>query len=204
MHFSLFIIVDCLRTLFLTKEDIKPLLGVVLIKPQWLADVMKELMKIDRGDVKFDNRREVREAIDCLLETGKADEELVLFPLWQEHHDGSKQVFKQICLLLEAYGVIIPIKKENKIPQSYYITCKLPQNVKIPDESDNCHTIYVKFNKGLFPPFVLHQMMFKMFQDYNPSCYEFGNSKCFMEYIEKSQWWLYQQSYDDEIRVVIR
>ena len=183
----------------------EPLQGVVLIKPQWLADVMKELMKIDRGEKKFESlEREVNKAIECLLKTGKADKKLVLFPLWQEHHNGSKQLFEQICLLLEAYGVIIPIKKENEIAQCYYISCKLPQSENIPETSKNCHSFHVSFKDGLFPPFVLHQLMFKMYQDYNPSKYEFGKTECYMEYIKDCQWWLYQHSYDDVIKVAIR
>ena len=202
---KLILFIGCLPTLFLTKEDMQPLQGVVLIKPQWLADVMKELMKIDRGDEKFQNATEdVREAIGCLLKTGKADKKFALFPLWQEHHNGSEQMFEQICLLLEAYGVIIPIKKGNEIAQCYYISCRLPQSVNTPEITKNCHSFCVSFKDGLFPPFVLHQLMFKMYQDYNPSKYEFGKTKCYMEYIEDCQWWLYQHSYDDIIMVTIR
>jgi len=35
-----------LPDLFLSKEQMKPLHDVVLIKPQWLADVMKELIEV--------------------------------------------------------------------------------------------------------------------------------------------------------------
>ena len=51
VHFK-FNFIDNIRTLFLSEKDIKPLEDVVLIKPQWLADVMNELMRIDRGDKK--------------------------------------------------------------------------------------------------------------------------------------------------------
>ena len=193
--------VGCLPTLFLSKEDVQPLQGIVLIKPQWLADVMKELMKIDRGDEKFDNvGRETRKAIDCLIETGKADKEHVLFPLWEEHHNGSEELFEQICLLLEAYGVIIPIKQS----QCYYISCKLPKIISTPRITDNCHNFRVDFKDGFFPPFILHQLMFKMYQDHNPSKYEFGDKECYMEYIKDCQWWLRQNSYNDAIDVTIR
>lgn len=196
----------CLPTLFLTKEERKPLQEVILIKPQWLADVMKELMKIDRGDAEFENAsKETCEGIDCLIETGKADKENVLFPLWKEHHKGSNQLFEQICLLLEAYGVIIPIKQST---QCYYISCKLPQEVKIPKMTDNCHQIHVNFKDGFFPPFILHQLMFKMYRDYNdevnPLNCKFSDNKCYMEYIEDCQWWLSQNGYDDIIDITIR
>ena len=193
----------CLPTLFLTKEDTKPLQEVVLIKPQWLADVMKELMNIDRGDEKFEDLgRETHEAIDCLINTGKADKDLVLFPLWKEHHNGSQQLFEQICLLLEAYGVIIPIEQS----QCYYISCKLPiaKELKIPRRTNNCNTFHVDFKNGLFPPFILHQLMFKMYQDCSPSKYEFGMNECYMEYIQDCQWWLGQNGYDEIIEVTIR
>ena len=176
----------------------------MLIKPQWLADVMKELMNIDRGDEKFENiGKDVREAIGHLIETGKADKKLVLFPLWQEHHNGSQQVFEQICLLLEAYGVIIPTKQS----QYYYISCKLPQKVEIPTITDNCHSFQVNFKDGFFPPFILHQLMFKMYQeiqDYSVSKCEFGKNACYMHYIDDCQWWLCQKGFDDVIDVTIR
>lgn len=191
----------CLPNLFLTKEDIEPLQGVILIKPQWLADVMKELMKIDRG--KFENMKlEVRREFDRLIKTGKAHKECVLFPLWKEHHNDSVELFEQICLLLEAYSVIIPIKRENY----YYISCKLPrsQEVDIPESTDNCHSFQVDFKNGFFPPFILHQLMFKMYQDNDPSKSEFSESACYMHYIEDCQWWLSQNSYNDAINVTIR
>ena len=82
VHFK-FNFINNLRTLFLSEKDVKPLEDVVLIKPQWLADVMNELMRIDRGDEeKFkDIEEKISEAIDCLMETGKAHREHVLFPL---------------------------------------------------------------------------------------------------------------------------
>ena len=205
VHFK-FNFIDNLCTLFLSEKDVKPLEDVVLIKPQWLADVMNELMRIDRGDEeRFQNmEEEVSKAIDCLMESGKAHREHVLFPLWKEHHNGSKQLFDQICLLLEAYGVIIPIKRENNIPLWYYISCKLPQVVNIPQRTKNCHHFHIDFNKGLFPPFVLHQLMFKMYQDYNLSKCKFGKNGCYMESIKDCQWWLHQDGYDDVIKVTVR
>ena len=191
--------VGCLPNLFLTKEDVEPLQGVILIKPQWLADVMKELMKIDRE--KFENmERGERKEFDCLIETGKANKENVLFPLWKKHHNDSVQLFEQICLLLEAYGVIIPIKSESY----YYISCKLPEKVNIPKSTKNCHSFLVDFKNGFFPPFILHQLMFKMYQDNDPLMRLFGESACYMEYIEDCHWWLSQSNYNDAINVTIR
>ena len=161
---------------------------------------MKEVMKIDRG--KFVNmEREVRKEFDRLIETGKAHKEHVLFPLWKEHHNGSKELFEQICLLLEAYGVIIPIKRENY----YYVSCKLPQKVNIPPITSNCHSFRVDFKNGFFPPFILHQLMFKMYQDNNNLLKsEFSESACYMHFIEDCHWWLNQNSYNDAINVTIR
>ena len=188
--------------MFVTKEDLQRLQGVVLIKPQWLADVMKELINIDRGDVeKFkDMKGMVREAIDHLIDTGKADKKNVLFPLWQNHHNGSERVFEAMCLFLEAYGVIIPIKQS----QCYYISCKLPQKVEIPKITSNCHNVRVDFKKGFFPTFIFQQLMFKMYQDYDSSKCEFGKNECYMHYIDGCHWWLHQDSYDDIINVTIR
>ena len=148
---------------------------------------------MERGELKV---------FDCLIEMGKAHKERVLFPLWKEHHNNSVELFEQICLLLEAYGVIIPIKTEN----CYYISCKLPQlqEINIPESTDNCHSFCVDFKNGFFPPFILHQLMFKMYQDNDLTKSEFSESACYMQYIEDCQWWLSQNSYNDAINVTIR
>ena len=180
----------------------KPLHDVVLIKPQWLADVMKELMNIDRGDDKLTPEGDdMQKALRQFEKEGKADKEQVLYPLWRKYHNGSKEVFEQICLLLEAYGLIVPIQQ----CQCYYVPCKLPQTIKgIPDVTENCNKISVVFKDSLFPPFLLHHLMFLMYREHSPSHYLFSDKECFMEYIKDCQWWIKQNDIYDSIDVTIR
>ena len=52
----------------------EPLHDVVLIKPQWLADVMKELMNIDQGDDKLKPEGDdMKKALHKFEKEGKAD-----------------------------------------------------------------------------------------------------------------------------------
>ena len=187
----------------------KPLHDVVLIKPQWLADVMKELMNIDRGDDKLKPEGDdMRKALRKFEKEGKADKKHVLYPLWTEYHNGSEEVFQQICLLLEAYGLIVPIQQS----QVYYVPCKLPQTVAnaIPNVTKNCHKLCVSFKDGFFPPFLLHHLMFLLYQrvedidgDEDDDNY-FSDKKCFVESVAGCQWWLSQSGLSDGIDVTIR
>ena len=181
----------------------EPLHEVVLIKLQWLADVMKELMNIDRGDDKLKPEgNDMKKALRKFEKEGKADKKQVMFPLWKKYHNESEEVFQQICLLLEAYGLIVPIEQS----QCYYVPCKLPQNVQeeFPCITNDCHKISLIFKDGLFPPFLLHHLMFLMYREQTPSHYLFYDKESFMEYVEDCQWWLNQNDNCDSIDVTIR
>lgn len=186
----------------------KPLQGMVLIEPQWLADVMKVLMNIDRdkGSKGFSSefkKNENRLALNQLEKNGIADANLVLFPLWEKFHNGSKEVFQQICLLLAAYGLIIPVKSS----PAYFIPCKLPtdENLDVVATS-SCNKINVKFKDGFVPPFILHHMMFTMYQEIqcDNMKHQFLASQCFMEYVKDCQWWLSQADGSNVIEINLR
>ncbi|XP_065910261.1 uncharacterized protein [Dysidea avara] len=196
-----------LPTLFLSKEQMEPLHDVVLIKPQWLADVMKELMNIDRGDDKLKPKEDdMKKALRKFKNEGKADKKHVLFPLWREYHNGSEEMFQQICLLLEAYGLIVPVQQS----QYYYVPCKLPKDVEniIPNVTKNCHKLCVSFKDGFYPPFLLHHLMFLMYRriqdidDDDDNC--FFDEKCYIECVADCQWWLSQSVPSNSIDVAIR
>ena len=203
-HFSL---IGNLPTLFLSKQQMEPLYDVVLIKPQWLADVMKELMNIDRGDDKLKPEGDdMKKALRKFEKEGKADKKQVMFPLWRKYHNGSEEVFQQICLLLEAYGLIVPIEHS----QCYYVPCKLPKDVKniIPNVTKNCHKVCVSFKDGFYPPFLLHHLMFLLYRriqdidDDDDNC--FFDEKCYIECVADCQWWLSQSVPSNSIDVAIR
>jgi len=181
----------------------KPLHDVVLIKPQWLADVMKELMNIDRGDDKLKPEGDdMKKALRKFEKEGTVDKKQVLYPLWRKYHNGSEEVFQQICLLLEAYGLIVPIEQSQQV---YFVPCKLPQTVNdIPIVTENCHKISLIFKDSLFPPFLLHQLMFLLYREQTPSHYLFSDKECFIEYVRGCQWWLKQNDSCDSIDVTIR
>ena len=200
------IIAGNLPTLFLSKKEMKPLHDVVLIKPQWLADVMKELMNIDRGSDKLKcEGDDMKKALRLFKKEGKADKKQVLYRLWREYHNGSEKVFKQICLLLEAYGLIVSVQQS----QCYYILCKLPQTVKgIPRVTTDCHKLCVILKDGLSPPYLLHHLMFLMYQRIQDTDDDddnlFFDKGCYIEYVGDCQWWLSQSDPSDNIDVTIR
>jgi len=125
----------------------KPLHDVVLIR---LADVMKELMKIDRGDDKFKHEGiNMQKALHKFENEGKADKKQMLFPLWREYHNGSEEVFEQICLLPEAYGLIVPIKQ----PQCYYSMSLVSYQTLdgiLPETKKNSHILVSVLKMGFF------------------------------------------------------
>lgn len=166
----------------------------MLLMPQWLADVMKELMQIKRSDSKYNQQSLYR-----LKEEGIADEN-ILSILWEKKIES----FHLIIIFLQAYGLIVPVGQE---PRQYYIPSQLPikppSNKRMSSRTDDCNLVYISFD-GFLPPFILHHLMFKMYSDSRNSrdcC--FIATKGFIEQVDDCQWWVCQGR-SDVIEVWIR
>jgi len=185
------IAVGKLLTIFVSKEKLSALQGMLLLTPQWLADIMKELMQIKLCDDKYDIKSVLR-----LQDEGIVDEK-ILSILWEKQLEEKMQL---ILIFLQAYGLIVPVRQN---PQQYYIPSKLPPtSKKIKKQTPDCSKVHINFNHddGFLPPFVLHHLMFKMYSDSKQSkeCY-FLATEAFIEPLHNCQWWVCQGNSTSEI-----
>ena len=172
---------------------------VILISPQWLADVMKELVQLKRPNRGFSG-----EALHQLEHKGIVNRDEILDPLWRKYHDGVADLLEQICILLQAYGLIIPV---HQVSSYYYIPCKLPAtSSELVQPTGNCSKFLVNFENHFLPPFTLHHLMFLMYSSTKSNSQidkcTFLNTQCFIEWVNDCQWWLRQDN--DVIHVTVR
>ena len=195
---SIIIVTGKLPTIFLDKEKLSVLKDTLLLSPQWLADVMKELMLIKRSDERYDVK-----SLHRLQQEGIVDEK-ILSVLWVYQLKERKETFQLILIFLQAYGLIVPVGQQE--PQQYYVPSQLPSTSKrMKKPTADCNKVRISFghDDGFLPPFVLHHLMFKMYSDS-----EKGEDCCllatesFISPLCDCQWWVCQG--DDVIEVWIR
>ena len=180
------------------KETLSELKDTLLLSPQWLADVMKELMQIKRSDDKYDVK-----SLHRLQQEGIVDEK-ILSLLWVYQLKGEEETFQLISVFLQAYGLIVPVGQQE--PQQYYVPSLLPStSKKMKKPTADCNKVHISFghDDGFLPPFVLHDFMFKMYSDSQKGkeCCFLANES-FIEPLCDCQWWVCQG--DDVIEVWIR
>jgi len=193
-------IIGKLPTLFVTKEQMNVLQDVVLISPQWLANVMKELMQLKR-DSGHDPK-----ALHQLHQKGIVDRDKILDPLWKKYHNSDPDILEQICILLQAFGLIIPVSQQLSL---YYIPCMLPASPTTENTlmtlTDKCCKFHVSFKDQFLPPFTLHHLMFLMYSSAKSNGQKdkccFLKTRCFIEWVNDCQWWLEQSN--DVIHVTV-
>ena len=188
-----------LPAIFVTKDRLLVLQDTILLFPQWLADVMKELMEIERNDPKY-NPKSIRQ----LQQDGIVDKQFLSI-LWEKQLKESRETFQIISVLLQAYGLIIPVVQQEAL--QYYIPFQLPSDSdKMKKSTSDCNRIHISFSldDGFLPPFLLHHVMFKLYthsQRSKECC--FLATKGFIESLNGCQWWVRQKN-DDVIEVLIR
>ena len=180
------------------KEKLSELKDTLLLSPQWLADIMKELMLIKRSNNRYDAKSLCR-----LQKEGIVDEK-ILSLLWVYQLKEKKETLHLISMFLQAYGLIISVGQEE--PQQYYIPSQLPStSEKMKKPTADCNKVHISFghDDGFLPPFVLHHLIFKMYSDSQKGkeCYFLANES-FIEPLCDCQWWVCQG--DDVIEVWIR
>ena len=183
----------------MSQDRLSILEDTILLSPQWLADVMKELTKIDRSDPKYDPL-----SVRRLQQDGIVDE-LILSILWEKQLKESSNTFQIISVLLQAYGLIIPMRHQQAL--QYYIPSQLPSDSgKMKTSTSDCNQIHISFglDDSFLPPFLLHHVMFKLYthSEHSKECC-FLATKGFIESLNGCQWWVRQKN-DDVIEVLIR
>lgn len=203
------LIVERLPILFLPdKKDRELLLNLVILEPAWLIGVMKIIMELSRtsqGD---------RRLIIKLDDTGIASESL-LREKWADFYTESESgpSFHQLCLILQAYCLIFPLKgfqspaepalpsADGQTSKSFLVPSKMPEIAKA-DEVDSdvpWVVFYFDFEKFL-PEVIYHRLICIMLacaDDYTSEDVmpKFSKSwSCFYD-IEESHWkFKYQQT----------
>lgn len=96
---------DKLPTLFLGESEKKQLADLVLLDPKWLITLMKLVMELKDGATNHKG-----EDLRDLKKTGIARAAL-LRDCWQEYLTTDSDIlFRQLCLMLQAYCLIYPIR----------------------------------------------------------------------------------------------
>ena len=144
------------------KKDCELLQNLVVLEPAWLISVMKVVMELNRkspGD---------RSLIITLDDTGIASESL-LREKWADFYTESDSgpSFHQLCLILQAYCLIFPLKgfqsiTEANIPspssdggqtvKSFLVPSKLPEMAKEDEINIDVPWIVFYFNFEKFLP----------------------------------------------------
>ena len=97
--------IEELPTLFLDKWEQQQLADLVLLDPKWLITLMKIVMELEPGAIDYTG-----EDLRDLKETGIA-RAVLLRDCWKEYHSTDDDVsFRQLCLMLQAYCLIYPIR----------------------------------------------------------------------------------------------
>ena len=105
-----FVSVEELPTLFFKEWEQQELEDLVLLDPKWLITLMKFVMELEDG-VHYYAGKDLRD----LKETGVASA-VLLRNCWKEYHATDDDVsFRQLCLMLQAYCLIYPIRGDVKL-----------------------------------------------------------------------------------------
>ena len=136
-----------LPTLFLEKTEKEPLANLVLLDPKWLITLMTIIMELERGAADFTG-----EDVRNLTQRGIARAEL-LRKCWRKKLSldaGGNILFRQVCLVLQAYCLIYPIRsRTDTTADEYLVPCKLPPK-KIEKKDLPWVTFYFDFH-GFLP-----------------------------------------------------
>ena len=124
-----------------------PLANLVLLDPKWLIKLMTIIMELERGATGFSGE-EVRD----LTQRGIAKAKF-LRKCWRKELSldaGGNILFRQVCLVLQAYCLIYPIRSStDTTADEYLVPCKLPPK-KIERKDLPWVTFYFDF-RGFLP-----------------------------------------------------
>ena len=184
-----------LPTLFLSEDEKAILHSAIILDPQWLAEIMTELMKVD-----FSSKHNAQN-IHQLLNHGLAKQDF-LKSLWDDYLDKSTQEsqersFQQLCLFLQAFCLIIPASSVNISTNQgslYLIPCKLKGKNK-PPQSPEYPKEWIQFCfdfKGYLPAEVFHRLSCLLACDSTDPTHEntFRYNYCSLWDIQQSNLWL--------------
>ena len=125
------LIAEFLPRLFLKDDHLKELRNLIILDPQWLMTMMKDIveLKTDHGNKEL----LLSNTQAQYLRDGFAD--FSIFKIfWEETSDSLSAITVQhLCLIFQAYCLIYPVHSVNArgrtAEQKYIIPCKLPEQI---------------------------------------------------------------------------
>ncbi|ORU95094.1 MAG: hypothetical protein A6F71_10540 [Cycloclasticus sp. symbiont of Poecilosclerida sp. M] len=159
---------EFLPRLFLKNDDRKELCGLIILDPQWLMTLMKDIVELKTGNGNKEQLLDDNTQVQQLKE-GFAD--LTVFKIiWEEFVASSSAItVRHLCLIFQAYCLIYPVHSVDACgitagsdEQKYIIPCKLPDRIndehicKIIENHDA--TFYFDFYEFL-PDEIYHRLI---------------------------------------------
>ncbi len=152
-----------LSTLFLNKEEMEQISNLVIIDPQWLFSAMQVIMELPTNDTRITGEEQL-----MLEKSGKIAFK-ALEKLWsgssslQVKQSGLENAHK-LCLILQAYCLIHPVKFEGKGEDFYYIIPSLlPAHLPDPKHTSvECSQLWMHFYfdfQQFLPQEIFHRLI---------------------------------------------
>ena len=193
--FTLFFLTAVLKSIYLEQLEKDHISTDILVKPTWLISVMTEVMEVSMSHAILEN-----EDIDTLRKTGMASMAF-LRKLWQDYHKDDEDLFKKICLLMRAHGLMQAIMSTDI---RFIIPCMLSQKEQ---NFPIGYTFYFDF-KGFLPQEVFHCLIclvIKTCQEV-PDCSppEFSANSCIWYSFKGYDWCIQPMSETHRLKVVAR
>ena len=141
-------IAEFLPSLFLKDDHLKELCDLIILDPQWLMTVMKDIveLKTDHGN----KERLLSNTQVQHLRNGFADFGVfkIFWEVFVSSSDSPSAItVRHLCLIFQAYCLIYPVHSANacgrtagSAEQKYIIPCKLPEQI-----NDDRKSIYSTF-----------------------------------------------------------
>ena len=164
-------IVEFLPRLFLKDDHLKELCDLIILYPQWLMTVMKDIveLKTDHGNKeRLLSNTQAQHLSDGFADFG------VFRIFWEEFVSSSDSLsaitVQHLCLIFQAYCLIYPVHSANacargitaeSAEQKYIIPCKLPEQInndRVCKSIDNHFTFCFDFYEFL-PDEIYHRLI---------------------------------------------
>ena len=142
---------------YLNQDDLKELCNLIILDPQWLMTVMKDIVELKT--VHGDKEHFLDNTQDADLKKGYAD--FSVFKIfWEDYVSTSSAItVRHLCLIFQAYCLIYPVDSVNTSDvQKYIIPCKLPERNCDYKSIENNYYFYINFFEFL-PDEIYHRLI---------------------------------------------
>ena len=186
-------------------DDTPELDKLVILDPQWLIDVFKEVITVKR----YEHIEKRFEELWENLEKGILEERL-LEHVWAPYHD-SKETSRGLIAIMEKFSLLCRWpSSEASCGNQYLVPSMLmsypPEKLKNWVASAQIPPLFLKFESGQVPLGLFPRLLLKVFQcdkEKSPNPHLYHNFARFYRDIEKKNYSLILQCYSSFIKVVV-